>query len=430
MRYLLLISFLIPFTLFANASDSEFLWQDEPVELAQSEMVASADNIVIEDTSGLSDDEVRDIAEKADKEEKKVSIEEVIQATDSNGTVDVSKIQSRWEELSPTPKDGWDWVQTKSGEWFKGEIKALYDKELEFDSDEVGIYTFDFEDIAQIRSYHRLSVNIEDVASFTGIIRLKDKTITIIQGDKRYEFPRDQIISAAPSGELERHLWSGKITLSLDKRSGNKDQFDYTAKANLNRRTGESRLRLDYLGRISKKESEETANDHRINEKFDIYLSRRFFWTPLFAEYYTDEFLNIKHQYTAGVGIGYTIVDTNRVEWDVSGGPAVVQTHYYTVAEGSDDATRSAALEISTLLDVELTKITDLEFSYKGTFSDEEAGRYKHHMVFTLENELTGWLDLDISLIWDHLQKPREASDSSVPDQDDYQMLLGLGIEF
>ncbi len=428
MRPLLLLIFLIPFSLFAESSADKLLWQNEPVEPPPS-VEQPAEPVKMEDMSGLSDDEVRDIAEKADKEKKQVTIEEVIQATDSNGSVDVKKLQSSWEELSPTP-DGYDWVQTKSGEWFKGEIKALYDKKLEFDSDEIDLYTFDFEDVTQIKSYQILSVNIEDTALYQGILRLKGDTITIIQGDKRYEFQRDQIISFAPIGELERQNWSGKITLSIDKRSGNRNQFDYTARANIQRRTAKTRLRLDYLGRISESGGYDTANDHRINEKFDIYLSRRFFWTPLFSEYYTDEFSNIKHQYTVGTGLGYTIVDNKLVEWDVSGGPALIRTDYYTVAEGADDSTRSAALEIGTVLDTELTRITDLEFSYKGTFTDEEAGRYKHHMVLTLENELTSWLDLDLSLIWDHLQKPEEESDGNVPDKDDYQFLVGLGVDF
>ena len=92
--------------------------------------------IVIEDSSGLSDDEVRNVAKESDtnKETKKVSISEVIEAVDEKGQVDVSKLQSPWEELSPTPKK-YDWVQSKSGEWFKGDIKSIYDEKLEFDSD-------------------------------------------------------------------------------------------------------------------------------------------------------------------------------------------------------------------------------------------------------------------------------------------------------
>ena len=96
------------------------------------------DILVVEDESGFSDDEIRNRAKETDSTKAgKVSVGKVINAIDDKGQVDISKIQEKWEDLSPSPLK-YDWVQTKSGEWFKGEIQALYDGNLEFDSDEVG----------------------------------------------------------------------------------------------------------------------------------------------------------------------------------------------------------------------------------------------------------------------------------------------------
>ena len=230
--------------------------------------------IEIKDTSGLSQEEVRKAVET--EEQKNISV-----------------FQTPWEELSPKAK-GYDWLQTKDGEWFKGEIKAMYNDKLEFDSKEVGLYTFDFKDITQIKSFHVIGVNIEDLAEFIGILRFKDNEITIIQGDKTFVFDKNQIISFAPRGDREYNYWSGKMTFSLDMRSGNKDQYDYAANINLKRRTSDSNLFFDYLGRISSRDNETTANDHRINQKYDRYITRHFFWTPVFSEFYKDKFQNIK----------------------------------------------------------------------------------------------------------------------------------------
>jgi len=386
---------------------------------------------VVEDKSGLSDDALREVAKKADKEqkEKKVSISDVIEVIDDAGKVDISKLQVKWEDQSPTPVK-YDWVQTKSGEWFKGEIKALYDDKMEFDSDEVGLYTFDFDDITQIKSYHIISVNIENLASFPGILRLKDDEISIIQGHNKYDFDKKDVVSFAPDGEKERHFWSGKITLNLDIRSGNTNQYDYSAKANIKRRTSDSRLYLDYLGRISSKNEIETANDHRINEKYDVYLSRKFFWTPIFAELYTDKYKNIAKQITAGIGVGYTLIDSKRLEISFSGGPAAVHTEYESVEVGEEAEQFAPALELSTKLEYEINKITDLTFDYKLTFTDEYSGTYKHHMVATLENELLSWLDFDITGVWDYVANPARAATGEIPLRNDFQLLIGLGIEF
>ena len=393
-HYLIIFALILPLSLLAEQT------QEETDTLHK-----------VEDTSGLTPDEVRQVAKKLDKKAK------------------VKKQKVRWEELSPTPVNE-DWVQTKSGEWFKGKIKAMYNEKLEFDSDEIGDYTFDFEDIQQIKSHQILSVNIENYALVSGIIRLKGDKLTIIQGDVQYTFKRDEIISFAPDAKDERHFWSGKVTFSFDVRKGNSDQVDYSGQLNLKRRTAKSLLNIDYLGRISSKNSTEIANDHRLNLKYDRYITRYFFWTPISAEYYTDRYKNIANQVTAGAGIGYTIYDDKDTFWSVSGGPAVVYTDYDTVEDNKEKQNYSPAAEISTKLEYELSKITDLKFDYKITLSDSKVGRYKHHMVMKLENELLSWLDLDLTGVWDYIASPQEDDQGNIPKKSDFQFLVGVGIDF
>lgn len=443
MRSILILALLNTYILFAvqttevtasKSPSADPQSSDKTIDLEDGLLVAAIDKpVVVKDNSGLSDQEVRDIAEASDMNATKKAVSEmaesIAESIENNESVSQKAKQAVWETMSPTP-DGHDWVQTTSGEWFKGEIKALYDEELEFDSDEVGDYSFKYKDITQIKSYNVLSVNIEGLASFAGIIRMKDDNITIIQGDGKYEFTRDQVVSAAPEREHEREKWSGKATLSLDMRKGNKDTFDYTAKVTARRRTADTRLRLDYLGRISAVEGTESANDHRINENYNVYLFRDVFWNAIFSEYYEDKFKNIENQYTVGSGLGHTVIDTPEMEWEVSGGPAIIYTRYLTVTEGAASTEMSPALEFNTNLELELTKITDLEVGYKLTYTDDPAGRYKHHMVITLENELTSWLDLDLTTVWDYIKKPTADSDGVTPEKSDFQFLVGLGVDF
>jgi len=438
MKLLILLSLSI-LSLFAsnldrNESIDSTLNQDilrEDTNTTSKELERPSDNVIIvKDHSGLSADEVRQKAKESDnKKVAKVSVAEVVKALDAKGQVDISQLQDRWEDLSPTPV-AYDWVQTKSGEWFKGEIKALFDDKLEFDSDEVGLYTFDFDDVVRIKSYHIISVNIENLASFPGILRLKGDNLTIIQGENRYEFKRQDMVSFAPDGEYERNFWSGKASVGLDIRSGNTKQYDYSAQINMQRRTSMSRLSFDYLGRITSKDDKETANDHRLNQKYDRYITKHFFWTPVFSEIYTDKYKNINNQLTLGLGVGYTLIDTKKTTWSVSGGPAFLYTRYETVSKEKSIDSFSPALELSTKYELEINKITDITYSYKLTLSDSAAGKYKHHMLLTLENELTSWLDLDITGIWDFTLEPEQAEDKTFPEKNDYQLLIGFSIEF
>src|SRR6266487_872053 len=56
------------------------------------------------------------------------------------------------------PEDGFDWIQLRSGEWLKGRIKAMQERKLEFDSEELNDLTFDWKDIRQVRSPRILDV--------------------------------------------------------------------------------------------------------------------------------------------------------------------------------------------------------------------------------------------------------------------------------
>ena len=386
--------------------------------------------MVIEDKSGLSDEAVRERAKSEDtKRRQKTSVAEVVQAVDAQGNVDISKLQEKWEDLSPTPKQ-FDWIRTKSGEWFKGKIKGLYDDKLEFDSDEIGLYSFKFDDVVEIKSHQIINVNIENVATFPGIMRLKNNKVRIIQGEKSFDFDKKDIISFAPDSNNERNFWSGKVTLSFDFRKGNNNQYDYSAKINLMRRTATSRLSLDYLGRVSAKEQEQIADDHRLNEKYDSYLTKHFFWTPVFSEFFTDKYKNIDRQLTLGFGAGYTPIDTKKTTWSFSGGPAFLKTRYKTVGIGEQIEDASPALELSTKLEYEASEITDITYDYKLTYTEKSAGVYKHHMVLSFENEITKWLDIDVTSVWDYILEPTRSDTGILPEKSDFQLLVGLGIEF
>ena len=52
--------------------------------------------------------------------------------------------------------DGSDWVQLKSGEWLKGDLKYIQNKEVEFDSDELDQQTLKLKDVSKVYSAHRV----------------------------------------------------------------------------------------------------------------------------------------------------------------------------------------------------------------------------------------------------------------------------------
>ena len=338
---------------------------------------------------------------------------------------------------------GFDWIQLTNGEWLKGDLKVLYNDSLEFDSDELDLLSFDWEDVQQVICYAPQSIRLEvpqDAGQYVREMSKETQTVVgylRINGDKVFmetaegivEFDRSSLVSIAPGESSELDYWAIKLTLSVDLSGGNTEKSDYSANLNLKRRTSLTRFYFDYRGIYSETQGIETSNSQRANTYFDVFSTRRFYWRPAFAEYYRDPFANIAHRGTIGTGLGYTIIDTARTEWIVTPGIAYIYTEYDSVEEGEDKSVSTPALVVSTEFDTELTKKTDFNVLYQFNVVNEESGTYTHHAKASLEIELTGTLDLDLSLIWDRIQDPATNEDGTVPEQDDFYFFCGLTFE-
>lgn len=329
----------------------------------------------------------------------------------------------------------YDWVQLTSGEWLRGELKSMYNKKLEFDSDKLDLLSIDWEDVKYLQSFHPGNVKIENHGSITGTLTISNKKITVKNKQETIEFKRDDIISFSPAGDREIDFWSLKFTLGMNLKSGNTEQIDFNTKLNAKRRTADSRFVLDYIGNISKTNAisgnlEETINNHRLSGALDIYVTRYFFYNPVNIEFYLDPFQNIDVRTTIGAGLGYTFIDTSKTEWSLSAGPAFISTKYISVQAGDDIRVDSGSLTISTDFETELTKTIDFIYKYNIALAEKKSGGYSHHMIATIESEISKDLDFDVSLVWDRITYPTINDSGFEPEQDDFQLLLGMSYSF
>lgn len=333
-----------------------------------------------------------------------------------------------WQPPSPMP-DEFDWMQLTSGEWLKGELKVLYEKTVEFDSDKLGLLELDLEDVAVIRSAQVVNVRVVENRSAVGKLLLEGDSVRVL-GESTTQFERGGLISITAGVPKERNFWSGGVSVGANIRSGNTDQTEATAQLHFKRRTVESRVGLDYIGNYTVTDDVESANNHRANANWDRFVSDRFFLRPLFAEYFRDPFQNIAHRGTIGTGLGYQLIDNSRTEWSVFAGPAYQWTRFDEVEPGEDDTEGTWALSAGTTFDHEITGDIDFRYDYRFQITSEDAGRYNHHMIAGFVFDLTDDLTMDVSLVWDRIEKPKPDADGSLPEQDDYRLIFGLGYDF
>src|SRR5277367_2511109 len=75
--------------------------------------------------------------------------------------------------------DGADWVQLKSGEWLRGELKYVQNKEVEFDSDEMDLQTLKLKDVRKLYSAHRVFTQFMNQQPVYGQVIISNDIVTV-----------------------------------------------------------------------------------------------------------------------------------------------------------------------------------------------------------------------------------------------------------
>lgn len=334
-----------------------------------------------------------------------------------------------WEAPAP-PLDEFDWIQLTSGEWLKGELIALYDGSLEFDSDKLDTLTLDWDDVRQVRTGGVVQVRFRDRAEpVIGRLLVDGDAIRVV-GDADQAFARAALLSITAGEAREANYWSGNVVLGLNLRRGNSEQVEANTVASARRRTVDTRVGLDYVANYNVTDDLTVTNNQRVNAGVDWFVTDRLFVRPAVVEYYRDPFQNFAHRWTLGAAVGYQLVDTPRVSWEFNVGPAYQRTIFDSVAEGESETESTAALWAGTAYTNELTSDIDYLLDYRLLIVEAEAGKYSHHFITGLSLDAVGPFDLNVSFVWDRVERPRPDSSGRVPKQNDYRLIFGLGFDF
>lgn len=357
----------------------------------------------------------------------------------STPVVLIAIVFSAWTAMAQTPQppfqpptppqDKFDWIQLTSGEWLKGELIALYDDVLEFDSDKLDKLTLDWEDVRQVRTGRVVQVGVQNREPLIGRLVVDGNSIQV-QGDTTQQVDRADLISIAPGEPKERSYWSGNTTIGFNLRKGNSEQVEANTLTNIRRRTTDSRLIFDYAGNYNITDDVVATNNQRVHAGVDWFITTRLFVRPIVVEYLHDPFQNLAERWTFGAALGYQLVDTKRISWEVNAGAAYQVTRFVSVVEGESGEEKTGALWAGTTYKNELTNDIDYTMDYRFLVVKPEAGRYTHHFLTSLSVDAFGPLDFDISFVWDRVQRPRSEESGIVPEKNDYRFIVGFGFDF
>lgn len=331
---------------------------------------------------------------------------------------------------APRPDTGTaDWVRLSSGEWLKGKIVALQNDRLEFESNTLGVVRVGWSKVAELLLSRPGTVLLANREEVVGTLWLRDGELAV-GADEPRRIPRSQVLAIVPGAPREISYWTGKASLGLTLRSGNTDQTEFTALGLLRRRTALTRFFVDYNGSLGRLEAEQNVNNHRVESRFDVFLTRRLYLEPLGVEAFRDPFQNIDIRVTPSAGLGYTLLDFGDLDWEVSVGGGVRYTSYSSVRAGEDAEETTATVRFGTRFNTAITDRVDFSLSYSAQMGAPDVEGTNHHTLALISVELTRSLDLDVSLVWDRVGDPRPSDDGEVPQKDDFRLSVGLGVSF
>jgi putative salt-induced outer membrane protein YdiY len=336
-----------------------------------------------------------------------------------------------WSDDFSPPPGKHSWVQLDTFEWIKGDIIALYSDTLVFDSDHFGDLEIELEDILNVHGRGSFAVTFANERPVRGELQIREEQVVIVAAGQRHEGSRTDLVSITPVAQRERDRWHGDIGFGTNARKGNTEIAELSIDIGFQRRTPTSRYTVEYLANMNETDGERITDNHRINTGLDRFTGRRLYWRPFSAQYFKDEFQNIRHQATLDTGLGYQLVDTKKVDWELQAGVGYNYLQNESVADGESDTDTSPVGTLGSDFTFKLTSSIEYNLLVNMTFLNEQSGRYQHHIVSALSTDLFGkHLDLDFSTIWDRTERPQESADGTTPEQDDIYFSISLVYDF
>lgn len=345
-----------------------------------------------------------------------------------------------WPMQIPKVPVKYDWVLLKSGELFAGDLLAMYQDSVDFDSDEAGTISIGLDDIEQIRTKSEIAIRTVDNQVVTGKVLITEEKVTFIDSEHQ-SFPRSQILTMTPAEPKDLSAWDGEIKLGLNFSSGNSSRFDYLLSANAKHLSTDGRFTVSYTGVYAEVEDTdsgedvETANNQRFNLAYDYFFDKKtYFRLPTF-EIYSDDFKNLAFQSTLGVAVGYKLYDDKvwndrSFTMNVYAGPSVQYTRFKEVEAGEDKEDVSPVLAFGFDLDLDLTDNTDFFMVYDGKLVNETSGTVINHLELGVDVDVMDDIDLEVMAMFDYVATPMADESGEEPEKLDSLLAISLQYSF
>ncbi len=371
--------------------------------------------------SGVTDEEVADDAVEPDQ-----GAAEVEQAIDQ---AEVDAEAGLPAEFTIKFGDSYDWLRLTSGEWLKGEVHWMREKDIEFDSDKLDLLTFSWSKVRQLHSPRINTYVFEGKIDLVGRAVVTNEKVIIETEDGVVSYPRDQLLTILEGAKRERNWWSTKLGVGLSANAGNTNQGQLNLHWDLARTDPRTRSALNYDGTFGYSNREQNVNRHLGEAGVTVYYSKRLFFSPASVQFLNDRFQNLKLRATPGAGAGVHVLDTKKVEWDIGGALGYQYARFLSTATGVENPQNDGFISFHTYADFDFTDDVELKIDWLTNVIYTQIGLTNHIGTANFSVEITDIFDLETTFKFYRTERPPPRADGSVPKRNDYQLIVSLALE-
>jgi putative salt-induced outer membrane protein YdiY len=325
--------------------------------------------------------------------------------------------------------DTYDWLRLTSGEWLKGELHWMREKDIEFDSDKLDLLTFSWSKVSQLHSPRVNTYVFEGKIDVVGRAVVTKEKVIIETADGVVSYPRDQLLTILEGAKRERNWWSTRLSAGATANAGNTNQGQLNVHWDLTRADPRTRSRISYDSSFAYSNREQNVNRQLGSVDVTVFYSRRLFFLPASAQFLNDRFQNLKLRATPAAGVGVHLFDTKKVEWDLGGALGYQYIRFLSTAAGVENPQNDGFIGVRTYADFDFTDDVELIIEWTTNVVYTRIGLTNHVGSTRFSVEINDIFDFETTFKFYRTERPPPRADGSVPKRNDYQLIVSLALK-
>lgn len=326
-----------------------------------------------------------------------------------------------------------DQVVMKNGDRVTGKVVKKTGKDLTIKSDQFGLITTSWDQVASISVEQPVTVVLQDGRTVNGTLTTRDGTIGLTSAGTQSTIQPTDVTAIRDPAEQQAYerllhpgwgqLWTGTGTIGFAGTAGNAKTLTFTAGVNAVRVTNTDKTSV-YFNSIKASalvngKTADTAQAVRGGLAYDHNISPRLF-VDVFNDYEYDRFQALDLRFVIGGGLGFHAWKTDRSTLDVLGGGDFNRSSFSTPL-----LREVGEFYWGDEYSMKMSAATSLVQSFR-MFDDPAAtGAFRINFDVGASTRIMKWLSWNVSLSDRYLNNPAPGRKTN-----DFLYTTGLGITF